>query len=501
MELVVLTLLVAIAVYVVAWRVFDSRTHMPLPPGPRGLPIVGNALQYPLSEAWKTFTQWKNRYGDIVYISLFGTPVVILNTADVADELMNRRAANYSDRPNSIMVHKLMGWDWVLTARSGDLHRQMRSLAQRYFVHQVKQYQAIQTEEALILAERCISAPNDVFSHIHFFAACIVLRIGYGYRLQSVNDPFLKESEKAIENSALDTTLVDIFPILQYWPEWLPGGGFKTYAREGREAMEHMRDIPFAHTKERLKQGTAEPCFVTVLLDGIDPSQDIQRQETLIRDTVGTMYGAGAHSTSSSLKTFMLAMMLFPEVQRHAQDEIDRVTGGSRLPTMDDRKDLPYIEALLTEILRWNSVTPSGFPHKTVTEDQYRGYRIPAGTVVLGNMWAILRDPAVFPDPERFDPMRYIDIDGKKRAEIVDVVFGWGRRVCPGKELAQASIFISVAILLSTITISLPLTKEGQEYTPDVKWTTVHVREPMPFSHTITPRPLQSKVLRDHFAY
>jgi cytochrome P450 len=87
------------------------------------------------------------------------------------------------------------------------------------------------------------------------------------------------------------------------------------------------------------------------------------------------------------MMTFFLAVMVFPEVQEKAREEIDHVTGSSRLPTNADRERLPYIEAIMKETHRWHQVLPMCIPHMSIQEDVCRGYRIPKGAVLLANNW------------------------------------------------------------------------------------------------------------------
>jgi len=91
--------------------------------------------------------------------------------------------------------------------------------------------------------------------------------------------------------------------------------------------------------------------------------------------------------TVSAIESFFLAMVLFPDVQKKAQDEIDRIVFGSRLPSFTDKPSLPYITCIAWECLRWNPVTPLSPPHFTINDDEYNGYRIPKGTTVLPNVW------------------------------------------------------------------------------------------------------------------
>ena len=87
------------------------------------------------------------------------------------------------------------------------------------------------------------------------------------------------------------------------------------------------------------------------------------------------------------MQAFFLAMALYPEIQKKAQQQLDEVVGGRRLPDFSDQRDLPYVNALVKELLRWHCVTPIGVPHSTTADDEYNGYFIPAGSIVTPNIW------------------------------------------------------------------------------------------------------------------
>jgi len=123
-------------------------------------------------------------------------------------------------------------------------------------------------------------------------------------------------------------------------------------------------------------------------------------------------------------------MLLNPKVQKKAQEELDRVIGKGRLPDFSDREDLPYISAVVREVLRLNPPFPFGVPARATQNDEYRGYLIPEGATVVQNIWAICRDPNIYPDPEAFNPDRFLK-DGKIDPSVLnpeDRVFGAGRR-------------------------------------------------------------------------
>ncbi|KAI0295335.1 cytochrome P450 [Multifurca ochricompacta] len=173
-------------------------------------------------------------------------------------------------------------------------------------------------------------------------------------------------------------------------------------------------------------------------------------------------------------------MTLYPEAQRKAQAEIDSVTGGSRLPDFSDRDALPYVGAILKEILRWHPVGPLGVPHRVMRDDVYEGYFIPAGSTIMANVWAILHDPVAFPGPDRFYPERWLSPGAPA---FPDHVFGYGRRVCQGRVMAQDFIWAGIASVLATFDITVMKDHPPKEvYTSDI------ISFPEPFVAHISPR-------------
>ncbi|CUA74191.1 O-methylsterigmatocystin oxidoreductase [Rhizoctonia solani] len=192
----------------------------------------------------------------------------------------------------------------------------------------------------------------------------------------------------------------------------------------------------------------------------------------------------GSDTTVSSLKTFVLAMLLFPECQAKAQGEIDRVIGSSRLPTFDDKDQLPYVNNLINEVMRWQPVTPLAVPHACTQDDVYRNYRIPKGAIVIGNVWSMSRNAEVYKNPEDFNPDRFLDPQVPKIP-----AFGFGRRLCPGIHYAEASIFITVTSILAAYTITKAKDENGEEITPSTEGVAESVvYHPKPFKCVFTPR-------------
>jgi cytochrome P450 len=176
-------------------------------------------------------------------------------------------------------------------------------------------------------------------------------------------------------------------------------------------------------------------------------------------------------------------MVLYPDAQRKAQEELDKVLGGSRLPTFEDEPSLPYVQALVNEVFRWHPVTPLGplpvlhtytpftlhtaIVHRVTIDDVYEGLSIPKGSTVIGNVWAILHDPEMFPEPEVFRPEHFLPYEEggtlpPGAPPFPDFAFGFGRRVCPGRHLARASVWIACANVLAAFNISPALDEHGR---------------------------------------
>jgi cytochrome P450 len=171
---------------------------------------------------------------------------------------------------------------------------------------------------------------------------------------------------------------------VRYAPDWLPGTGFKKTAQQMRAQLTQTTEQPYQFVKQQMREGKHKTSFLSQAIENISSGADM---EHIHKWSASSMYLGGADTTVSSLMTFFLAMMMFPDVQKKAQEELDRVIGGGRLPTSADKGTLPYIDAIVKETHRWHPVLPMGLPHSTTQDDVINGYRIPEGSILLPNTW------------------------------------------------------------------------------------------------------------------
>ncbi|KIJ50988.1 hypothetical protein M422DRAFT_158999, partial [Sphaerobolus stellatus SS14] len=153
-----------------------------------------------------------------------------------------------------------------------------------------------------------------------------------------------------------------------------------------------------------------------------------------------------------------------------AQAELDLVVGNSRLPEFEVRSALPYLEAALKEVVRWFPVVPTALPHATTADDFYEGYRIPSGSVAIPNSWKILHDEESYADPYAFRPERFIANENGGICERDPTIgsFGYGRRICAGKNLAEATVWLAIATLLWAFDFSKLRDENGKKLDPKV---------------------------------
>ncbi|KAG2144265.1 cytochrome P450 [Suillus clintonianus] len=490
--------LAGVAVYLV--KQVLNKNPAPYPPGPRGLPLIGNIQDMPHIRPWLTFAEWGKKYGPISHVEILGQHIVVLNSVKSAMDMLDKKGTVYSDRPVLPMGGELCGWKHNLALLPyGDRLRRYRKSFHHIMGNRaaLDVYHPVEEIETRRFLKRVFAKPEKLQDHVRHTAGAIILRISHGYEAKENNDPFIDLAERAVDQFSRSTApgafMVDIMPLLAKVPEWFPGTGFKRLAREWRQTLEEMVDAPYKFVKDQMDVGIALKSFTSNLLEG--RSTLSVEEDHMVKWSAASLYAGGADTTVSTIYSLFLAMTLFPHVQKKAQAEIDTVVGTDRLPSFADRDSLPYTAALVKEVLRWNVVAPTAVPHRVTEDDIHDGYYIPKGSLVIPNIWFMLNDPQTFADPSQFNPERFLDNDGKDpEPEPRTICFGFGRRICPGLHLADASVWISTAMSLAVFDVS-KVVENGVEITPEVDPTSGTVSHPKPFKCSIKPRSAKAVAL------
>ncbi|KZT28797.1 cytochrome P450 [Neolentinus lepideus HHB14362 ss-1] len=480
--------MLALLVLFLVRRLASRRLPAPYPPGPKRLPLVGNVFDMPTKHMWKTVADWAELYGRIVYVNVLGQPLVFLNSADAAYDMLDKKSLIYSDRPWLTMACELVGWDWTLgLKRFGQEFRAMRRLFRLYMGSRssVEQFVPIEEYEIRGFLKRILNNPDDFGEAIRRTAGAVILKVTYGYEPKDHGDSLVELIDRTMEQFSIATSpnafLVDALSILKHVPAWFPGARFKRIAPGWAKLSNDIQEVPLRYVKDQMAKGSTVPSFTSRFLEEKHVTPE---EETVIKRTAASMYG-GKH-TVSSVTTFFLTMMLYPEAQKKAQAEIDAVIGNDRLPSLADMDKLPYIDALVKEVFRWHPVAPLGLPHSLMKDDIHDGYFIPKGTIVIANIWKFLHDPKTYADPMMFNPDRFLG--NQPEYDPREYCFGFGRRVCPGRNLAEASVWLSCAASLAVFNISKPVDVAGRQIEPVVDFSSATISHPAPFRCDIKPR-------------
>ncbi|KAJ7454223.1 cytochrome P450 monooxygenase [Mycena latifolia] len=468
----------------------SQRRPASTPPGPPPLPLIGNLLDIPRTKEILTYNGMADKYGDIVYLNVLSKNIFIVSSARILNELYNQRSANYSDRPYSTMLNKLMDLEWIFAFSSyGPFWRDTRKLFHSQFQESVApDLRPLQVRSAHAVLREIINKPGDLFNQLHLHVAGFLMEIAYALPMSDqtaelvgmADDVILAWSKVAVPGAYL----VDAIPILRHLPEWLlPADNFHKDARVAKKKAVTARDVPFEQVVKDMAAGTAPPSFVSNLLTAGGAGAD----RDLIKNCAGTIYFAGTEAIAICLNSFVLGMITCPDVQARAHAELDAALGKDRLPDFNDMDELPYIQAIVKEVMRWNPPAGLAIPHVTVADDTFEGYHIPARSLVISNLWKVLHDPAVYPNPTVFQPERFLAPQVTPLAlSTLETVFGPGRRVCPGRWVAQAQLFISIASLLYAFDFAPPAGKRPQDVKQEFTFSLAS--HPEPFDYTLKTR-------------
>ncbi|EJD39014.1 cytochrome P450 [Auricularia subglabra TFB-10046 SS5] len=476
-----------------------------LPPGPSGKLLIGNLLDVPTKHEWLRYAEYARTYGtlsllrevayprsagDIVCLRVLGQTLIILSSENDIKELLATRGAIYSGRMRGAMVQSV--GEGVLVLPLGRPFRAIRRIFSSLLGPlAIRRCSDVQAQAVIQCLRRLVDQQQDPVIALKRMIGGAVLQLAYGYEVKSDDDHFVQLAEKsafAFLSALQPGWVVDTFPALMDLPSWLPFTGFKRKVELWRQDAEQGLRAPWDWVKSRLASGVATPSFAAELMD--------HKDEDAARMALRDIYGAGMDTTLTASLWLILALALHPDVQIRAQREIDAVTLGERLPTLDDRGSLPYIDAIVKEVMRWHPTVPLAVPHIVTEEDTYHGYRIPKGSIVIANVWSILHDPQKYPDPEMFRPERHLSHDVKVNPNPYTYAFGFGPRQCPGRNLADTTLYLLASSVLATCTVSSAVSSHNEILTPEsLEYTSGTISRPAPFHCRMTPRSEQLRAL------
>ncbi|KAJ7484532.1 cytochrome P450 [Mycena latifolia] len=460
------------------------RGPVPYPPGPPGLPIIGNIFDNPGAYKHRTYKSWAtNMARPVTYFRLLTEDVIVLNTREAAVKSLEKRSGLYADRPRQIMCGELMSWNrGIALCRAGQRHRAYRKLINGTLSASASkslwsvQERAAHNFAGQLMRQCVLDSPGRRSQPDYRFLD--ILRRSVGLNVVGI----IFGSEPAQDNTSDGMTeeemmsyidqadrahalfaqalapfayMVDWIPMLKHVPEFIPFTTFKPDARRARKDLEELTLFPYHKTRSRIKSGSSQKSYLDSCFEA-NPNPT-PAEEDAIAWTAMSAYTGGSDTTIAMVTTFFLAAALHPTAQALAQLEIDEVIGHSRMPGFEDRNSLPYANAFVQECLRSAPAVPVGVAHRAMESDNIEGYYIPKGATVIANIWGMPHDENIYKAPSTFDPSRFLPrtgtptnpgIVGRCEPDIGSLPFGFGRRICPGMHLADSGIWIYAACVL-----------------------------------------------------
>ncbi|CAG7852173.1 SubName: Full=Uncharacterized protein {ECO:0000313/EMBL:CCA75453.1} [Serendipita indica DSM 11827] len=457
-------------VYATSRKTYGSGRHYP--PGPPKLLLIGNAHNFPVDNCAVVFNEWQKLYGDIIHIQLPGTSFVIVNSFEIAQELFNKRAKFNSDRNVGHMIMKLMGWEWTPIFRNADIvHSTERTMFKRGIGPTKMPLKdpliESHTQQLVLDLQRIKGNPRNTIVNI---IGMTIIELAYGRGIVK---------DHGVELTALNVEAMRLLnqAVVTVWAVDLSSARHGAYSKQ---LVDRIREWPFQMAIERHKAGTLGHCLADDLINEFGTRFEVQ-------DTLASLYLAGVDTTSTVVVQFLHAMFVFPEIAKKVQAEIDSVIGRERLPSVKDRADLPYTNAVWKESLRLKCAAPVGAPRSNMHDETINGYFIPKGSIINSNFGFMLNNPKIWGDPEIFRPERFLSAEASALPDPTVLIFGFGARICPGMYFADRTGFHMAVSTMALFDIK-PLPGELVPLYTEVEYTKTLFRLPVKFDCSFAPR-------------
>ncbi|XP_027005625.2 steroid 21-hydroxylase isoform X1 [Tachysurus fulvidraco] len=461
------------------------RSLAPSLPGPPSLPFLGNIFELSQDHLPLYLTGLARRYGNIYRLRSGSTTMVILNSSEVIREALVKKRSDFAGRPQSYIADKVSGGGYLISL--GDYSENWKS--HRRLIHSALQrcvadsLHCLIEEQALYLKQVLLNykeKPMDLSEDFTVATSNIITKLAFGKSYEK-SSAHLREIHGCLKKivslwgspwiSALDS-----FPFLRK----LPNAPFTRLMKEVAKRDELIR----GHLDE-FKQKKHSEDFEAPLLQYLNSPEGKVPKMTLtdshIHMTTVDLLIGGTETTAAWLSWTIAFLLHRPEVQNRVHEELHSVLKG-QYPHYSDRHKLPYLCAVINEVLRLRPVAPLAVPHKAIRDSSIAGYFIPKNTIVIPNLFGAHHDPDVWPDPQSFRPERFLEGNGSCLQALIP--FGGGARLCLGESAAKMEMFLFTGYLLRDFQF-LPASPEDL---PDLRGLASVVLNAKPYRVIACPR-------------
>ncbi|KAM4852523.1 cytochrome P450 2C3-like [Thomomys bottae] len=451
-----------------------------LPPGPTPLPIVGNVLQFKSKVFLKSLVELSKTYGP-VFTLYFGTkPTVVLHGYKAVKEALIDQAEEFAGRGSIPVFEKItkgLGMLFFFFAdrivfSSGETWMQTRRFSLMVLRNMGMGKKTIEVriqEEALCLVE-ALKKTNGSPCDPAFLLSCVpcnvISSIIFKNRFDYSDPEFQTLISNFHENLKISSTswiqFYNVFPILDYFP-----GSHRRLFKIVKEQFKFISKKIKEH-QQSLDSNNPED-FIDYFLIKMEKEKCNQQSEFTMENlviTIWDLFSAGTDTTSTTMLFGLLLLMKYPEVSVKVKEEIDRVVGRNRSPCMQDRRQMPYTDAVVHEIQRYIVLVPTNLSHAVTKDIQLGKYLIPKGTNILTSLHSVLHDDKEFPNPEKFDPGHFLDASGNFKKSDYFMPFSAGKRICVGEGLARMELFLVLTNILQNFTLKPLVDPKDIDLTP-----------------------------------
>ncbi|KAK2050680.1 cytochrome P450 [Colletotrichum somersetense] len=464
-------LLVAVALVTVLFVATRSK-HGSASRKPLKLPIIGDLHNSPPERPLANWDRWTRANGPVAATKLFGiVPMVVLNTSEAATELFGKRGARYSNRPSSLSMEMITGAPGPGKSRftlmhdyDADLKLQHRMLSPSLSAVAAPRYQPLMELESKQLLVDLLSATEargedeaaamestEIYGLLERTQASVILGLHYGIRVPSTSDPLfnqIMDVHREVTYVAANPGIVDFVPPLRHLPAlvspWRRAADrlFKSQTALYLLLLDRGMNAPGWNATKQAHAVAAKHATA-----GDDSVPEIDLAFGLATSVQG-----GMETAPRQMMWLLVAAHENLDFVARAHAVLDKFVGRERPPRFADRPRLSYVDAIVSEVVRWRPVAPGSVPRRADEDDEMCGTRIAKGATLFANAWAIGRDREVFGEEVgevgAFVPERWLNVDGSVRTDLPLTVFGQGRRSCLGRRVATDNMFMMFASLL-----------------------------------------------------
>ncbi|KAL1551760.1 trimethyltridecatetraene synthase-like [Salvia divinorum] len=446
-------------------KIFPQKTLTP-PPGPKPWPVIGNLnLIGPLPH--RSIHELSLKYGPVMLLKFGSFPVVVGSSVDAAKIFLKTMDLTFASRPKT-SAGKYLTYNYsdITWSPYGPYWRQARKmcLMELFSTRQIDSYEYIRAEEMGSLVKEIFGLSGRPFllkDSLSTVSLNVISRMVLGRRYMDggENDAVPPEEFKKLLNELFFLggvfNIGDMIPYINFLDLQGYVKRMKVLSKKLDRFLENVLD---EHEARRKTTGHASRDMVDVLLEfAEDPTLEVKLERHMVKAFTQDMLGGGTESSTVTVEWAMSELLKKPEILKKATEELDRIIGQNRWVTEKDIPSLPYVEAIVKEIMRLHPVAPMLVPRLAREDCKVGEYDIKKGTQVLVNTWTIHRDPSIWENPNEFYPDRFlgknIDVKGQ---DFELLPFGSGRRICPGYALGLKVIQSSLANLLHGFNWSLP---------------------------------------------